>query len=95
MPPCRSPRRGSFTRRLNLPDAQSPIVPIVIGDAKAALDPLVADLLEEAGFLVVAIRPPTVPAGTARLRVAFTALHPDAEIERLADAIRPHISPRT
>jgi 8-amino-7-oxononanoate synthase len=78
-----------FTRRLNLPEAVSPIVPIVIGDAKAALD--AARLLEDEGFLVVAIRPPTVPEGTARLRVAFTALHPDAEVERLADTIRSRI----
>lgn len=78
-----------FTRRLNLPEAVSPIVPIVIGDAKAAMAAS-ADL-ENQGFLVVAIRPPTVPAGTARLRVAFTAQHPDSEIERLADAIRPYI----
>ena len=80
-----------FARRLNLAEAVSPIVPILIGDAKAALAAS-ADL-EAQGFLVVAIRPPTVPAGTARLRVAFTAQHPDAEIERLADAIRPYISP--
>jgi 8-amino-7-oxononanoate synthase len=79
-----------FTRRLNLPEAASPIVPIVIGDAKAALAAS-ADL-EAQGFLVVAIRPPTVPAGTARLRVAFTALHPDGEIERLADAIRHYMT---
>jgi 8-amino-7-oxononanoate synthase len=39
----------------------------------------------------VAIRPPTVPAGTARLRLAFTAGHPDAEIARLADLIRTRI----
>jgi 8-amino-7-oxononanoate synthase len=80
-----------FTRRLNLPKAVSPIVPIVIGDAKAALE--ASRGLEEQGFLVVAIRPPTVPTGTARLRVAFTALHPDAEVERLADAIRPYMNP--
>ena len=80
-----------FTRRLNLPEAVSPIVPIVIGDAKAALD--AARILEEEGFLVVAIRPPTVPEGTARLRVAFTALHPDEEVERLADTIRSRILP--
>jgi len=80
-----------FTRRLNLPEAVSPIVPIVIGDAKAALE--ASRGLEEQGFLVVAIRPPTVPPGTARLRIAFTALHPDAEVERLADAIRPYMNP--
>ena len=80
-----------FTRRLNLPEAVSPIVPIVIGYAKAALE--ASRGLEEQGFLVVAIRPPTVPPGTARLRIAFTALHPDAEVERLADAIRPYMNP--
>jgi 8-amino-7-oxononanoate synthase len=74
-----------FTRRLGLPDAVSPIVPILIGDAKAAL--AASQLLEAEGFLAVAIRPPTVPSGTARLRVAFTAAHPDAEVERLADVI--------
>jgi 8-amino-7-oxononanoate synthase len=79
-----------FTQRLNLPEAASPIVPILIGDAKAAL--AASQDLENKGFLVVPIRPPTVPPGTARLRVAFTALHPDAEIERLADAIRPYIA---
>ncbi len=78
-----------FTRRMNMADAVSPIVPILIGDAKEALT--LSHMLEEAGFLVVAIRPPTVPPGTARLRVAFTAGHPDAEIERLADTIRPHL----
>ncbi|MDB5396354.1 MAG: 8-amino-7-oxononanoate synthase [Rhodospirillales bacterium] len=81
-----------FTRRLNIADAVSPIVPILIGDAKVALD--LSRRLEDAGFLVVAIRPPTVPAGTARLRVAFTALHPDSEIERLAETIRPCIPAR-
>jgi 8-amino-7-oxononanoate synthase len=80
-----------FTRRLGLPDAVSPIVPILIGDAKAALN--ASHLLEDEGFLVVAIRPPTVPAGTARLRVAFTAEHSDAEIDRLADTIRSRILP--
>ena len=38
---------------------------------------------------MVAIRPPTVPAGTARLRLAFTAGHPEDEIDRLAEALRP------
>ncbi len=81
-----------FTQRMGLPDAVSPIVPILIGDAKTALD--ASRLLEDEGFLVVAIRPPTVPAGTARLRVAFTAEHPDTEIDRLADTIRSRILPQ-
>ncbi len=79
-----------FTGLLGLPEARSPIVPLVIGDAGAALD--ASRLLEDEGFLVVAIRPPTVPPGTARLRVAFTALHPDREVVRLAETIRSRIA---
>jgi len=79
----------SFTRRVGLPEAESPIVPLIVGDAQAALR--ASRLLEAEGFLVIAIRPPTVPAGTARLRFAFTAQHPDHEIERLADIVRARI----
>jgi 8-amino-7-oxononanoate synthase len=79
----------AFTRLAGLPEAQSPIVPIVIGDAKAAL--AASKLLEDEGYLVVAIRPPTVAEGTARLRLAFSAAHPDAEIERLAEIVRTRI----
>jgi 8-amino-7-oxononanoate synthase len=75
-----------FTQRLGLPEAASPIVPLVIGEAEAAL--AASRLLETEGFLVIGIRPPTVPAGTARLRFTFTAGHPDAEIKRLADLVR-------
>ena len=79
----------AFTRRVGLPEAESPIVPLIVGDAEAAL--AASRLLEAEGFLVIAIRPPTVPAGTARLRFAFTAQHPDREIERLADIVRARI----
>jgi len=75
-----------FTRALDLPDAQSAIVPVIVGGTEAALK--ASEVLRDEGFLVVAIRPPTVPAGTARLRFAFTAQHPDAEIERLAGVVR-------
>ncbi len=75
-----------FTRALNLPEAASAVVPIVIGEADAAL--AAAAALEAQGFLAIAIRPPTVPAGTARLRLAFTAGHPDGEVDRLAAAVR-------
>jgi 8-amino-7-oxononanoate synthase len=74
-----------FTSRLGLPEAESPIVPIIVGSAEAALE--AAQKLAEQGFLVVPIRPPTVPAGTARLRFAFTAGHADNDILRLADAV--------
>jgi 8-amino-7-oxononanoate synthase len=80
----------AFTRRAQLPEAQSPIVPILLGSAQAAL--AASRRLEEEGFLAVAIRPPTVPEGTARLRLAFTAAHPDGEIERLADLVRERVS---
>lgn len=75
-----------FTRLAGLPEAQSAIVPVVIGTPEAAL--AVSSRLADAGFLVAPIRPPTVPAGTARLRFAFSASHPDAEIERLAATLR-------
>ena len=78
-----------FTRALNLPDAQSAIVPVIVGDAAAAL--AASDRLCDNGFLVVAIRPPTVPAGTARLRFAFTAQHDDSDIARLAELVRSHV----
>jgi 8-amino-7-oxononanoate synthase len=82
----------AFTARLNLAEAMSPIVPIVLGDTEATLR--ASQLLEDHGFLVAAIRPPTVPMGTSRLRLTFTAAHPDAEIERLASVIGEHILPR-
>ena len=75
-----------FTRAVNLPDATSAVVPILMGEADRTL--AAARDLEAQGFLAVAIRPPTVPEGTARLRLAFTAAHPDAEIDRLAAAVR-------
>ncbi len=74
-----------FTTRLGLPAAASPIVPVLVGAAEAAL--ALSAALEARGYLVVAIRPPTVPAGTARLRVAFSAAHEAAQVDGLADAL--------
>ena len=79
----------AFTRATNLPEAQSAIVPIVVGEAQAALD--ASRLLEEAGFLVVAIRPPTVPEGTARLRLTFSALHANNDVMRLPEIVRTRV----
>lgn len=79
----------AFTRRVGLPDATSTIVPVIIGDEQKAL--AASRLLEDEGFAVIAIRPPTVPAGTSRLRLTFSAAHPQAEIERLADIVRVRI----
>ena len=79
----------AFTRAAGLPSAQSAIVPVVIGEASAAL--AASQLIEAEGYLAVAIRPPTVPEGTARLRLSFSAAHPDAEVARLADIVRTRI----
>jgi len=80
----------AFTRRAILPEAQSPIVPVIIGEEEATL--AASRLLSDEGFLAAAIRPPSVAAGTARLRLTFTAQHPDDAIERLADIVRERIS---
>lgn len=82
-------KANRFTRALNLPAAESPIVPLVLGDPETTLK--ASAFLEEEGFLVTAIRPPTVPQGTARLRFTFTALHKDEDIDRLADLVRTQI----
>jgi 8-amino-7-oxononanoate synthase len=79
----------AFTRMLNLPDAQSPIVPIIVGAEDNAL--AASRKLAEHGFFVSAVRPPTVPPGTARLRLTFTAQHPDEEIARLAQVVRDDV----
>jgi 8-amino-7-oxononanoate synthase len=76
-----------FTRALNLPEPESCIVPLLLGEPETAL--AASRSLAEQGFLVTAIRPPTVPPGTARLRFTFTAEHRRDDILRLADAVRP------
>ena len=78
-----------FTRRVGLAEAQSPIVPVIIGDEEATL--AASRMLVEEGYFAAAIRPPSVPAGTARLRLTFTAKHSDQAIERLADIVRDKI----
>ena len=79
----------AFTKAVGLPDAQSPIVPVIIGEEEATL--AASRMLADEGYLAAAIRPPTVAAGTARLRLTFTAQHPDDAIERLAGIVRDKI----
>jgi 8-amino-7-oxononanoate synthase len=67
--------------------APSPIIPVVLGSEQRALDGSAA-LLEE-GIWVPAIRPPTVPVGTSRLRVTLSAAHTDDQVARLVDALAP------
>jgi 8-amino-7-oxononanoate synthase len=61
------------------------IVPVILGDEQRTL--AVARALEAKGFLGIAIRPPTVPPGTSRIRFAFSAAHADEDVERLIDAV--------
>ena len=79
-------RARLFATELGLPEPSSPIVPLILGSSEAAL--AASQALEARGFLVTAIRPPTVPDGSARLRVTFTAAHREADVVRLAVAMR-------
>ena len=74
-------RQGAAEIGLNLMDSATPIQPIMIGDSARAMR--LSALLRERGLLVTAIRPPTVPAGSARLRVTLSAAHSEAQLERL------------
>ena len=76
-----------FAAGLGLSEPVSPVVPLILGSERAALAASAA--LADDGFLVTAIRPPTVPAGTARLRFTFSAAHSDADIDRLIRAVKP------
>lgn len=70
---------------LRLPASQSAIIPIIIGDESQAL--AASQALQDLGIYVQAIRPPTVPPRTSRLRVTINAAHSDADIELLMDAL--------
>ncbi|QMV62857.1 8-amino-7-oxononanoate synthase [Pseudomonas berkeleyensis] len=78
-------RQGAAEIGLSLMDSPTPIQPVLVGDSARALK--LSALLKARGLLVGAIRPPTVPAGSARLRVTLSAAHSDAQLERLLDAL--------
>jgi 8-amino-7-oxononanoate synthase len=80
-------RAREFTAALGLLPAQSAIVSLIMGSATRALAASAA--LRAVGFLVAAIRPPTVPAGTSRLRLTFSAAHTAEQVAALAAAVRP------
>ena len=80
-------RACEFTTALGLPPASSAIVSLVMGTAARAMAASAA--LRAAGFLVAAIRPPTVPPGSSRLRVTFSAAHTPEQVAALAAAVRP------
>jgi len=76
-------RAASLPWRLG--DSTTAIQPLIVGESRAAT--ALAAALEARGCLVPAIRPPTVPAGTARLRVSLSAAHAPADVDRLLDAL--------
>lgn len=78
-------REGAQQIGLELMDSPTPIQPIVIGDSAQALR--LSRMLRERGLLVTAIRPPTVPAGSARLRVTLSAAHSEAQVQLLLNAL--------
>lgn len=69
----------------HIPAGQGPIVPVVVGNAAKVV--AIGQTLENLGFAVGVIRPPTVPAGTARLRISLHAGHAAEDVERLAAAL--------
>ena len=79
-------RRGAAERGLALMESHTAIQPLLVGESAAAL--ALSATLKEQGILAVAIRPPTVPAGTARLRITLTASHTEAQVDRLLDALQ-------
>jgi 8-amino-7-oxononanoate synthase len=78
-------RAASAAIGLRLTVSATAIQPLVLGDAARALE--VSQRLIAAGFLVPAIRPPTVPDGTSRLRVSLSAAHSRDDVERLASIL--------
>ena len=92
-------RAGSNQLGLPLPESPTPIQPLIAGSSHQAL--AWAGELEARGILVGAIRPPTVPEGSARLRVCLSAAHTETMVDRLLDALAtlrhaaPNASPGT
>jgi len=78
-------RRGAQQLSLQLMDSPTAIQPVVIGSAEETMS--VAEQLCQQGVLVGAIRPPTVPAGSARLRITLSAAHTDAHVDTLLTAL--------
>ena len=78
-------RQGLAALPFHSPDSQSAIQPVIVGENARAL--ALAQALRQRGMWVTAIRPPTVPPGTARLRLTLTAAHEAQDIETLLEAL--------
>lgn len=84
-------RRCATQAGLALQDSATAIQPVIIGDNEATLK--ASDALLDAGLLVIAIRPPTVPKGTARLRITLSASHERTHIDQLIEALTQALAP--
>jgi 8-amino-7-oxononanoate synthase len=78
-------RAGAAQLGVALGASATPIQPLVLGDERRVL--AVSAALLERGFWVAAIRPPTVPRGTARLRITLSAAHAPAQVDALVEAL--------
>jgi 8-amino-7-oxononanoate synthase len=78
-------QRGFAQLGLPVPASPTPIQPLILGSSRLASETAAA--LFEAGVLVPAIRPPTVPEGTARLRITLSASHSEAHVDRLLETL--------
>jgi 8-amino-7-oxononanoate synthase len=85
-------RRLAIDAGLPLGPSETPIQPVLLGGADDAVE--ASRRLLERGYFVAAIRPPTVPAGTSRLRVALSAAHRDSEVEGLATCLADILVPK-
>ncbi|MCW8809069.1 MAG: 8-amino-7-oxononanoate synthase [Rhodanobacter sp.] len=86
-------RRGAAQLGLPLAPSESAIQPLLLGDAAAAME--AARTLERRGLLVTAIRPPTVPAGSARLRITLSTAHEATHVDQLLSALEALHLPRS
>jgi 8-amino-7-oxononanoate synthase len=84
-------RRQAKQIGITLADSETAIQPLILGEETRAL--AVSRALRARGYWVAAIRPPTVPAGTARLRITLTAAHTAAEVDGLLEALAAALSP--
>ena len=81
-------RQAISSLDFNVLPSTTAIQPIIIGDSEKTL--ALSQALLKAGLLVTAIRPPTVPMGTARLRITLTAAHSFAQVDQLLEVLRQH-----
>jgi 8-amino-7-oxononanoate synthase len=78
-------RQGAEQLGLPLADSQTPIQPLMVGGSEKALE--LSEALRHRGILISAIRPPTVPPGSARLRITFSAAHSEQHVDQLLDTL--------